>query len=147
MVRGHTVRTSRLVRSAEVVALMVMGASHTPSEGVKRRARRHWAARTGSARPSWVGSCRHGSSRVRAAGITTLCRSPWSHSSWFAVPANGCDGGGDALAAACYVPLQHPQVRSLAQPGLRDCAHRMRQNFNLTLSSLSPSISKREAEV
>lgn len=72
MVQGHTVRTSRLVRSAEVVALMVMGASHTPSEGVKRRARRHWAARTGSARPSWVGSCRHGSSRVRAAGITTL---------------------------------------------------------------------------
>lgn len=129
MVRGHTVRTSRLVRSSEVVALTVMGASCTPSEGVKRGKQRHWAARTGSARPSWVGSCRHGSSRVRAAGITTLCRSPWSQSSWFAVPANGCGGGGDALDAACYVPLQHPQVRSLAQSGLQDCAHRVRQHW------------------
>lgn len=129
MVQGHTVRTSRLVRSAEVVALMVMGASHTPSEGAKRGTQSRWAARAGSARPSWVGLCHHGSSRVRAAGITTLCRSPWSQSSWFAVPANECDGGGNALAAACYAPLQHPRVRSLAQPGLRDCAHRVRQHW------------------
>ena len=51
-VRGHTVRMSRPVCSAEVVALVVPGASPTPSEGLKRGTWSRWAARAGSARPS-----------------------------------------------------------------------------------------------
>lgn len=101
-VRGDTVRISCPVCSAEVVALTVPGASHTPSEGPKRGTRSCGAARAGSARPSRVGSCHRRSSRVRTGGITALRRAPWSQSSWFAVPVNGCDGGGDALAAVCY---------------------------------------------
>lgn len=150
MVQGHTVWTSRPVCSVELVALMVPGSCHTPSEEPRKGLWSCWAARASSARPSRVDSWHHGSSRVHAAGVTTPCHSPGARA------AGSLSLWPRAMEATKLLLLfvrLHCSVHSSppAWPGPQDCA---RQGtvapgwvFNLTLLRLSPVISKVKAEI
>lgn len=148
VVRGHTVRMSRLVH---LVLSWCLVASHTPSEGPRRGTQSRWAARAGSARPLWAGSCHRGSSPVHGAGVAALlsleskqlvcspCERVWRcschHLLCSVVPSAGSVSGSAGTAGL--------RMSECGGTGL-GCG---RAIFNLTLSSLSPVISERKADV
>lgn len=112
VVWGHAVRTSRPVRSAEAVALMVPRASRTPSEGPKWGTWSRWAP--GLARQDPHGSARATTGRAVSMPLASPRRSPGAKAAGLLSPWTGAPEV--AMLWLLLVPLHRSSRAAALRP-------------------------------